>query len=450
MDVRVRIAPSPTGPLHIGTARTALFNWLFARQNKGFFILRIEDTDLERSAPEFEKDILESLQWLDLNWDEKLYRQSERLDIYEKHIKQLLEKDSAYWCQCTKEELEIERQYFLSQGLPPKYSGKCREKNLKMGAVIRFRMPDRHISFTDIIRGKIEFDAGLFGDIVVAKNLRTPLYNLAAVIDDAEMKISHVIRGEDHIANTPKQILLQETLGFHRPHYGHLPLILDPGRAKLSKRYAATAIKEYQEQGYLPDALVNFMALLGWHPANEREILSRQELIKEFDLVHVQKAGAIFNPEKLNWLNSQYLKRSGDEQLLKLLHWPRSEKNKKIVALFKERARTLKHFSQLAGFLKNLPDYETDLLLWKEQKRGDAYQALEKTAALIKKGEEKEIAALAEKEGRGEIFWLLRVALSGLKDSPPPLEILEVLGKKEALARIKIAMEKLKDGGLGL
>jgi len=447
MTVRVRIAPSPTGPLHIGTARTALFNWLFAKKNKGQFILRIEDTDLERSSPEFEKDILDSLQWLGLNWDEGPYRQSERQAIYEKYINQLLEKNLAYWCDCTKEELEGERQSMLTQGLAPRYSGKCRDKNLKDGLVIRFRIPSQKIHFNDLIRGKIEFDSELFGDLVIARDRKTPFYNLAVVIDDAEMKITQVIRGEDHIPNTPKQLLLYQALGLKPPQFAHLPLILDPGRAKLSKRLAATAIRDYREQGYLPDALVNFMALLGWHTTDNREILSREELIKEFDLKRVQKAGAVFNQEKLNWLNGQYLRKLPEAELLRMLG---AKFNKKILALFKERVQTLNDFPRLAAFIFELPDYETDLLLWKDQKRPEAFKFLEAVVELIDHNRPEAIAELAEKQGRGEIYWPLRVALSGLKDSPGPMEILEALGKKEALARINLALEKLKDGGLGL
>src|SRR3989338_1267749 len=297
-SIRVRIAPSPTGFLHIGTARTALFNWLFAKKEGGLFVLRVEDTDLERSDSKYERDIIENLEWLGLVWDEgplaapenKIgelpfssqspkykgdfgpYRQSERLDVYEKHLKKLLDENLAYYCYCSKEELEAERQSMLAQGLPPRYSGKCRAKpksgeNLQL---IRFKVSEAKLSFTDLIRGKIAFDTSLIGDIAIAKDLKSPLYNFAVVIDDYEMKISHVIRGEDHIANTPKQILLQKALGFSLPQYAHLPLILDSDRSKMSKRYLATSIKDYRDQGYLPEALVNFMALLGWHPAPEK------------------------------------------------------------------------------------------------------------------------------------------------------------------------------------
>ena len=283
MKVRVRLAPSPTGYLHIGTARTALFNYLFAKKHEGQFILRVEDTDIERSEKKYEKDIMDGLRWLGLEWDEGPveaategqllvnqykgdfgpYRQSGRTAIYEKYLKKLLDEGHAYYCYCTKEELEAERQAMLSQGLAPKYSGRCRNgkpSDANDPQIIRFKVPDVRVSFRDMIRGEISFNAGLIGDIAIAKNLQTPLYNFVVVIDDHEMEITHVIRGEDHINNTPKQILFMEALGFSRPHYAHLPLILDPDRSKMSKRYSATAIQEYRNQGYLPEAVINFLA----------------------------------------------------------------------------------------------------------------------------------------------------------------------------------------------
>ena len=264
------------------------------------------------------------------------------------------------------------------------------------------------------------------------------------------MQISHVIRGEDHIPNTPRQLLLQTTLDFKHPHYAHLPLILDPDRSKMSKRFTATAVAEYQKQGYLPEALINFMALLGWHPADDHEILTREELIEKFDLSRVQKAGAVFNVEKLNWLNGQYLKKISAGDILKRLDWKNTEQNKKIIALFKERAKTLNDFKELAGFVFKLPAYEVDLLCWKNTSRGETVKSLEMVVELIKADKPGEIPIIAEKYGRGEIYWPLRAALSGLKESPGPMELLDVLGKKEALSRIKIAIEKLRDGGLGL
>jgi len=477
--IRTRIAPSPTGHLHIGTARTALFNWFFARQNGGDFILRIEDTDLERSDKKFEKDIIESLKWLGLDWDEgptieaeiqnpksKIqkyvgaygpYRQSERLDSYEKYLHKLIDENLAYYCFCTKEQLEDDRQAMLTQGLAPKYSGRCRllkpeevEVKLKSGEnhIIRFKMPETKITFKDLIRDSVTFDAGLMGDIAIAKDIKVPLYNFAVVIDDYEMEISHVIRGEDHLANTPKQIALQKALGFPHPHYGHLPLILDPDRSKMSKRYSVTSIKEYRDQGFLPDALINFIALLGWHPKDDREILSRDVLVKEFDIDRIQKAGAVFNEEKLEWVNQQYLKRYDNKTLASLLKiggFVRGEPSERLltgaIELTKERMKKLSDFPELAGFFFELSDYPSELLIWKDVSREKTLENLKALLEIIP-----DVAAvmkLAEERGRGEVLWPLRAALSGKQASPGPLEIMEVLGKSETTKRIKNAINKL-------
>ncbi len=466
MKVRVRIAPSPTGSLHIGTARTALFNYLFAKKHNGQFILRVEDTDLERSDKKFEKDILESLRWLGLEWDEGPkcvaaegqlfcneyagefgpYRQSERLDVYEKYLKKLLEQGNAYYCYCTKGDLEGERQAMLTQGMAPKYSGRClaNPPKDKEPQLIRFKLPDRRVSFKDLIRGEISFDTGIMGDVAIAKNLRTPLYNFAVVIDDHEMQVSHVIRGEDHINNTPKQILFMEALGFSRPIYAHLPLILDPDRSKMSKRYSATAIADYHNQGYFSEAVVNFLALLGWHPKENREVFSLEELIKEFDIGRVQKAGAVFNIDKLNWLNAQYIKKTADEELAKRLNWEVSKKNLKIIKINKDRADNLNQIVSLSSFFFQLPDYEPSLLIWKDVSEEETIESLTLVKDLVVKNNHKKIPTIAEQRGRGEIYWPLRVALSGLKESPGPLEILDILEKDEALRRIEVAIKKLQ------
>ena len=466
--VRVRIAPSPTGYFHIGTARTALFNYLFARQNDGVFILRIEDTDLERSDKKFEDDIIEGLRWLGLEWDEGPFRQSERLEIYERYLWQLLDKNFAYYCFCSKEDLEAERQAMMTQGLAPKYSGRCRtlkpeeiQEKLDSNAshIIRLKMPESKITFKDLIRGPISFDTSLIGDIAIAKDSRTPLYNFAVVIDDYEMKISHVIRGEDHIANTPKQIAIQKALDFPQPHYAHLPLILDPDRHKMSKRFSATSLKEYREDGYLPQAMINFMALLGWHTSPEQtqefnispdqEIFNLEELVKFFDLKRVQKAGAVFNIDKLNWLNARYLKLLTDKDLAKLL----GVDNVKIIALVRDRMKKISDFQELAGPLLVLGDYATELLVWKESPREVILDNLKESLRIFSTtlaadfnqvSFNKTIGLLAEQRGKGEVFWPIRMALSGQKNSPGPLEIAEVLGKKETLKRIEIAIKKLE------
>jgi len=476
--VRCRVAPSPTGPLHFGTARTALFNWLFARGHGGDFILRIEDTDVERSTKEYESQIIEGLKWLGLDWDEGPgvglgltdvgkfgpYRQSERAQIYEKYTKKLLEENKAYRCYCTKEELEAERQAMLSQGMPPKYSGKC--KNLvapplgREPQVIRFKMPEAIIEFKDLIRDKIKFDMALTGDIAIAKNISTPLYNLAVVIDDFEMQITHVIRGEDHIANTPKQIVLARALGFPSPEFAHLPLILSADRSKLSKRHAETSLVEYRESGFLPAAVVNFMALLGWHPKDNREIFTKEELIKEFDLNRVQKAGAVFNEDKLNWTNSQYIKNSAIEKLLEDIK-PLLKKAgivsdhktlQKVIETERGRMKNLNDFIKSSDFFFALPDYSPELLIWQGLPRERIKNNIQELLSLLKSIPVKDfkksdlesaIMPLAEKLGRGAALWPLRAALSGKEASPGPFEIMEILGKEESSRRLDTAIKKL-------
>lgn len=438
--------------------------------------MRIEDTDLERSDPKCEKDIIENLSWLGLNWDEGPiasidigaqnqnyvgdygpYRQTERLDIYEKYIKKLLEEDRAYYCFCSKEEIEEEKEAMLSQGLPPKYSGKCRHNrnpDFSRHSVIRFKMPETDAIFDDLIRGKVKFDTGLIGDIVIAKDLRTPLYNLAVVIDDFEMKISHVIRGEDHISNTPKQIMLQRALGFNEPVYAHLPLILSADRSKLSKRYIETSIADYRKEGYLPEAMMNFLALLGWHPEEDREIFSTKEAVKEFHIKRVQKGGAVFNLEKLDWLNSQYIMRLEAEELIGRMEnfipreWLKDEEFLlKIIRIEKERVKKLTDFAKLVGFFFELPDYPANLLIWDKAPKEKIVENLKSILPLLDDFDNinNNIMALTENRGRGEVLWPLRVALSGQTASPGPFEILAVLGSDESLKRIEKAIKKLNE-----
>ncbi|PIR44213.1 glutamate--tRNA ligase [Candidatus Wolfebacteria bacterium CG10_big_fil_rev_8_21_14_0_10_31_9] len=475
-EIRVRIAPSPTGFLHFGTARTALFNWIFVKNQGGKFILRIEDTDKERSKPEFEKNIIDGLRWLGLDWDEgpdvggpyAPYKQSERGDIYENYLKKLLSEGKAYYCFCSKEDLEADKNAMVSQGLPPKYSGKCRgldinksESNVKNGdsVVIRFKTPQGEVEFNDIIHGKIKVSADLIGDIVIAKNLRTPLFVFAGVVDDHEMKITHVIRGEDHISNTPKQIMIQRALGFNEVKYAHLPLILSSNRSKLSKRYVETSLIDYKKQGYLSDAVVNFMALLGWHPSDDKEVLTRNELINQFELKRVQKGGAIFNLEKLEWLNAQQIKLLSNEQLREELEdfipedWKKqNDLLNKVIEISKDRLKRLDEFKNVSKLFFNLIEYDNALLVWKNSSSEIAKSNLEKLYGKIneisenefgKEVLEREIMPLAEELGKGEVLWPLRVALSGMSASPGPIDIMAVLGKKEVLNRIKIAINKL-------
>lgn len=461
--VRVRFAPSPTGPLHIGGARTALFNWLFAKSQQGDFILRIEDTDKERSKPEFEEDIKKGLEWLGITWDE-YYRQSDRGEIYREYLEKLLEEHKAYYCFCSKEELEAQKEAMRSQGLAPKYSGKCRvisveeaKERMEAGesAVIRLKIPDTQLSFTDLIRGKITFDGSLMGDMVIARDLDSPLYNFVVIIDDALNEITHVIRGEDHISNTPKQIVLIDALDFDRPEFAHLPIILNPDRSKMSKRFADTSLTSYMEKGYVKEAMVNFLGLLGWHPENDREVLSIEDLLSEFSLERVQKGGAAFDQDKLDWLGAHYLKEMDAEKFITLAkgfvpdEW---EINAAMVESVRGRVSRLEELEDLLKLYFDMPEYKAEILAWKDMTIEEAEANLESGRKLVDAIDAKdfEISKLEEilleaipRESRGEILWPLRVALSGAEKSPSPFEIMAAVGKEESLNRIDSAIAKV-------
>jgi glutamyl-tRNA synthetase len=478
---RVRIAPSPTGPMHVGTARTALFNWFFARQNGGSFIIRVEDTDKARSEKRYEEELLVGLQWLGFDWDEGPlpngapdkgsfgpYRQSERTTIYKKYLEILLEKGEAYYCYCTKEDLEAQRQTLLAAGLPPRYSGHCRNLTApppdRKPEVIRFKVPEVKVEFEDMIHGKTSFDAALFGDQVIAKDLDSPLYNFAVVVDDSLMEITHVIRGEEHLANTPKQILMQRALGFETPEYAHLPLILNADRSKMSKRFGDVALTNYRDRGYLPEALMNFFALLGWHPKDDQEVFDRDYALKHFDITRVQQAGAIFNEEKLDWLNREHMKMMPVVELAALAT-PFFEKAgiavggheamlEKAVAIQVGRAKTLVDIVNESKFFFEMPSYDPKLLCWKDAPSADALAALRAAHAVLAALNEDAFASrealvaaltpLLEASGRGAVLWPLRVAVSGLAASPDPMEIMGVLGKAESISRIERAIKKLE------
>ena len=501
--VRVRIAPSPTGLLHIGTARTALFNYLFAKHNHGTFVLRIEDTDRERSKTAWEKDIIENLHWLSLDWDEGPdvggpygpYRQSQRTSLYKRYIQQLLDEGKAYRCFCTPEELEAQRQYQLSIGEPPLYSGKCRSlsedeiaENLKNKKpfVIRMKVPNNQkIVFDDAICGRTEFNSNTLGDFVIAKGLDQPLYNLAVVIDDSAMKITHVIRGADHISNTPKQLLIYQALGLNPPQYAHLPLVLSPDRRKLSKREAVVAVQDYREAGYLPQAIVNFMALLGWNPGENKEIYSLTSLVESFSLERVQKSGAVFDIKRLNWVNGYYIRQESLASLTTmcvpfLLKSGLLEKEKrdgeqgftdayrvvetgeiisfayleKVVGLYQERLKTLGEITELTDFFFHKEiSYDTQLLLWKDETEKEVKNVLERIRKRLSKLPNKDWtdetlkAVLLEEADRlgdrGKILWPFRVALTGKKQSAGPFEIASTLGKTKVLSRLNLALGKI-------
>ncbi len=466
-QIRTRIAPSPTGNLHIGTARTALFNWLFAKHHAGEFILRIEDTDIERSDLKFEKNILAGLEWLGLKWDE-LYKQSERLDRYEKHLKKLLAEKKAFWCYHTVEELEKEKELQTQKKEAPRHICEHKYEEPKNGEkqIIRLVVDEnstRIIHFEDLVRGHIEFEQRVVGDLSLAKNLRVPLYNFAVVVDDYEMKISHVIRGEDHIANTPKQILVAEALGVTLPQFAHLPLILGPDRSKLSKRHNAVSFDEYIEAGYLPDAVANFLSFLGWSPEkSDREILTKNEIIEQFGLEKVHKAGAIFDLKKLNWINSHYIKQLNDEGLVDAVipfiekHFGKQPRELilKLAPLFRER---LEYFDQVKEFkyFFSEPEQKAELLLWRKSAKEETKKALEAVEEVLSNKVEwevfdeayirSELDKLAEekfKGDRGAVYWPLRVALSGEKFSPDPVQIMSILGRDKTLTRIEKAIHK--------
>jgi len=487
--VRVRIAPSPTGPAHIGTARTALFNYLFAKQNNGEFILRIEDTDKERSEQKWTDEVLEQLKWLDINWDEGPdvggdygpYKQSQRTGIYKKYLEKLLDDNKAYYCFCTEEELENKRQEQMSRGLAPKYDGTCAhlskdvvQKNLAEGksSVIRFKVENKKVKFNDLIRGDVEFDAGLLGDVVIAKDLESPLYHFAVVVDDYEMQISHIIRGEEHLSNTPRQILIQQALGFYQPVYAHLPLMLNLDRSKMSKRQGDVAISDYHNNGYLPEALINFMVLLGWNPGTEKEVFSLSQLEKEFSIEKVQKAGAVFNVQRLDFLNGLYIREKSMDKLTELCRPYLKEaglliagqvsenKLQKIIEVSRTRMKKLSEIVELSDFFfQDKLSFDKNLLQWKgvgDEATKESLEYSEKILSEIKNWElknlETELFSASEKfnseknypeKNKGYLLWPLRVALSGKDSSPSPFEIADILGKEKTLKRIREAIKSL-------
>jgi glutamyl-tRNA synthetase len=492
-EVRTRIAPSPTGPLHIGTAHTALFNWLFARQKGGKFILRIEDTDRARSKDEFIFDIVDGLAWLGLDWDEGPersdgygpYRQSQRLAIYKKYAEELLAAGKAYYCYCTVEELEKERAAHEAKKQAPKYSGRCRNlspaqiakfKTEGRKASVRFIVEPQKIKFEDLVKGKIDFDSSLFGDFVILKSDGMPTFIFAGVVDDFLMKISHCIRGEDHLPNTPRQILLGQALNFIIPEYGHLPLILNPDRTKLSKRKNPTSInKDFRAHGYLPEAMINFLVLMGWSPqvenASAHEIWPLQELINEFNLADLGRSPSIFDQKKLNSLNGYYIRKMSVGELAKaaepFLHTaglgdekapprgalPRREKILIALSLVQERIKKLAEIPQLIDFLFKPPAGFEDILVTKGSTREKTKLALQEALKYLtlekdfgRDSLESLLRALAAKNNlsAGEVLWPIRVALTGKEASPGAFEVLEALGKEESLARIKKAISMIK------
>ena len=453
MKVKVRIAPSPTGFLHIGTAQSALYNWLFARKNGGEFYLRIEDTDKERSTKEYEQSILDALKWLYLTWDGEVVRQSERTSQYRVFLEKLLTDGNAFYCHHTKEELESERKQQEEKKEAPVHicSHKNTEQGKESGGIIRLAnryssQKEEKISFEDEIRGEINTPGSLLGDFSIAKNLDEPLYNLAVVVDDSDMEITHVIRGEDHISNTPKQILIYEALGLSVPVFVHLPLILAPDRSKMSKRHGETATTAFKKD-YLPKTIVNFIGGLSY--TFSKEILTKEDMVGEFELSKVHKSGAIFDIKKLNWLNSQYIKKLSPEEFKKVSGMP--EIPDSAVALITERLEKLSDAQNFNYFWKE-PEYGKELLRWKDFSLEESKKSLEDVRAIVKSlvfnnGDDLRSALdeLGQKLGnRGLVYWPLRVALTGKDKSPDPVDIISVLDKAKTLKRIDRAISKLK------
>jgi nondiscriminating glutamyl-tRNA synthetase len=491
--IRVRIAPSPTGPLHIGTARTALFNFLFARHVGGTFLFRLEDTDVARSTEAFERDIIEGLHWLGITWDEgpdaagggdigpyAPYRQMLRLDSYREASERLLAADLAYPCFCTSEELAADRAAQEAAKLPPRYVGRCAaltadERAARLAETgrppaIRFRVRPGVVGWNDMIRDRIEIDtANLGGDFVIVRGDGTPLYHFTVVVDDAAMEISHVIRGEDHVSNTPKHILLFEALGHAVPVFGHLPLILNPDGTKMSKRKSQTAVDDYRAQGFIREGLMNYFAYLGWSPGTEEDVLSVEEIVDKFDIDKVQKGGARFDRDRLEWLNGQWIRRLEPDDLIDRLRpflqaavddgridrVPGDDELRALLPVVQERLPTLAAVVDLVGFLWT-DDLGLDPALivpkrWDAPTTRDGLAAaraiLAGHDAVTWEADELEppLRELVEARGwkAGDLFMAIRVATTGRTATPPLFDTLVALGRDRTLARLDAAISAL-------
>ena len=476
-EVRVRFAPSPTGSLHIGGARTALFNWLFARKYKGIFVLRLEDTDILRSTEESSQGILEGLQWLGLDWDEGPdkgdvygpYRQSERLPIYSKYLDQLIANGQAYYCFCSNEELQQEKEAARNQKRDYKYSGRCRElspqkveERIKQGLhpVIRIKAPESGATVVhDLIRGNVEFNNALFDDFIIAKSDGWPTYNFAVVVDDASMKITHVIRAEEHLSNTPKQLLIYEALGLEPPKFAHASMILAPDRSKLSKRHGATSVQEFRDEGYLPEALLNYLALLGWSSGEDRDLWTLEELIPEFSLDGISRSPAVYDIEKLTWMNGHYISNSNAERLLNLSSnqshmqkylsdYPR-EYLLQVLDLVGNRIKTLNEIpGAIQYFCEDVDSYDAKGVT-KHFKKTNAVIILNSVIDIVEKAPQFEASVIEDLlREQAEIMQLkaaelihpTRLALSGRTNTPGLFEVMEILGREKCLQRLKKAV----------
>lgn len=476
--VRVRFAPSPTGPLHVGGARTALFNYLYAKHHDGQFILRIEDTDRERNSEESLRGILDALQWLGLPWDEGPFFQSKRLDLYEKHINHLLETNRAYACFCTAEELEVMRNEQRARNEAPRYDGRCftlseEERRTKQEAgephVIRFRANNEgDMVVDDLIRGQVQFANAVVDDFVIVKSDGMPTYQLAVVVDDADMNITHVIRGEEHLSNTPKQVQLYEALGYTPPRFAHIPLILAEDRSKLSKRHGSVWVGQFREDGYLPEALVNYLALVGWAYDDKTELFSREELIQYFSFEGVSKHSAIFDYKKLAWMNGTYIRALSIEQFYEqavpvlqaaqaipeTLSADDKERLMQILSLLQTRVGTLAELpSQVAYFFADEITFDPKAV---ERFFGRDYiirlfEYLLAQFRAVNNFNEEELAPIFKRFGKendlkmGDVMQPVRVAVTGTTMSPPMYDTLMLLGRQTTLQRLEEAIEYVNE-----
>ena len=473
--VRVRFAPSPTGNLHAGNVRTALLNWIFAKQQNGVLILRIEDTDQDRHVIGSEEGIATDLNWLGIEWSEGPdvggefgpYRQSDRLKIHEEYAERLLREGSAYKCYCSEEELQMEREKALANGLPPRYNGKCRDlsaeeekKKISEGIkpVLRFKVRDGEVSFVDLIKGEISWKLDNIGDFVILRSNGMPSYNFAVVIDDALMKISHVIRGEGHVSNTPRQLLIYEALGFKIPKFAHTPTILNKEKKTLSKRHGALSIKHYRDEGYIPEALVNYLSLLSWSSESGDDILSRERIVKEFSFSRMSSSSAVFDDDKLLWMNGQYIRALKSEDLLNLslpilensgYTTQNLEKTAKILEAVKGNLTKMSDLPQYVGlFYKSEvePDgaAEKELIEKEESKQvfNNFINGVEKYNE-ISADDFKEIMKQVQNDTgiKGKNLWMpVRIALTGQSHGPELPMLIEFFGKEEVVSRIKKVM----------
>ena len=460
--MKLRFAPSPTGFLHVGGARTAIFNLLHARRHGGTMLLRIEDTDVERSRQHHAEQIVSSLQWLGVEWDEGPIHQSDRLERYRERAEELVANGKAYRCYCTVEELDAERAAAERAGKQWRYSGRCRAVAVALDEphVIRFAVPPGLIEFHDLIRGDMQFEGDLIDDFVLLRSDSNPTYHLSVVVDDIDMDITHVARGDDHLSNTPKHVVLFRAFGAAVPSFAHLPLILGSDKKRLSKRTGATSAEEYREMGIVPEALFNFLTLLGWSPGDNRELFTRDDAAQSFDLSDVNKAPAVFDPEKLIWMNGQYLMRMTAEQIYPHLlpflgDGPRPlDDVRTIIDLHKMRARTLRDLAEQMVFYfvdDAAIDYDGDAV--KKHIKGDdlaarlssLYDALASTEPFDVATSEAALRKLAEEQGvsAAKLIHPLRLALTGKGVSPPIFDVAVVLGKERSLSRLHRLIERL-------